>query len=224
MHSDFPLTLCDQIYCLENNKIKVLEKIRVPKMQENININKPREDWSFSKRGHFVLNLLIGSAVFTIVPLYFAPFQETLLLIDRSWLGLYSIIHGLAFAVCLEIFGRYEIDAISRKFIHFIFILFSATFSATLLILVIWLIEYSFIGRYVVVYIIFGSSFATFLFSLILSQIDSLKKTQVLLLVDDTSAKKIINKAKDLKIPFQWVFDCQSSNSIIISPLMKSFG
>ena len=25
-HSDFPLTLCDQIYCLENNKIKVLEK------------------------------------------------------------------------------------------------------------------------------------------------------------------------------------------------------
>ena len=182
-------------------------------MQENNRIHKPREDWSLDKRGQFVLNLLIGSVVFTVVPLNFAPFPETLLLIDRSWLVVYSMMHGLAFAVCLEVFGRYEIDASSRKFNHFLFILFSASLSATLLILVIWLIEYNFIGRYVVLYVIFGSSLLCFLLSLILSKIDSLKKTQVLMLVDDLSAEKIKIKAKALRIPFRWVSDRQSISS-----------
>jgi lipopolysaccharide/colanic/teichoic acid biosynthesis glycosyltransferase len=182
-------------------------------MQESKQIIKPREDWSFDKRGQFLLNLLIGAVVFAVVPLNFAPYPETLLLIERSWLVVYSIMHGLAFAVSLEVFGRYEIDAITRKFNHFLFILFSASLSATLLILVIWLIEYNFIGRYVVVYVIFGCSLLCFLLSLILSKIDSLKKTQVLLLVEDSSADRIRKKAKDLKIPFQWILSSQTSPS-----------
>ena len=180
---------------------------------ESKQIIKPREDWSFDKRGQFFLNLLIGAAVFTVVPLNFAPFTETLLLIERSWLVVYSMMHGLAFAVSLEVFGRYEIDAITRKFNHFLFILLSASLSATLLILVIWLIEYNFIGRYVVVYVIFGSSLICFLLSLILSKIDSLKNTQVLLLVEDSSADRIRKKAEDLKIPFQWILPSQTSLS-----------
>ena len=182
-------------------------------MQENKEIIKPREDWSLDKRGQFLLNLLIGAAVFAVVPLNFAPYPETLLLIERSWLVVYSMMHGLAFAVSLEVFGRYEIDAITRKFNHFLFILFSASLSATLLVLVIWLIEYNFIGRYVVVYVIIGCSFLCFLLSLILSKIDSLKKTQVLLLVDNSSADRIRNKAKELKIPFEWIFGTQSTSS-----------
>ncbi len=93
-------------------------------MQDNKDIVKLREDWSFDKRGQFLLNLLIGAAVFAVVPLNLAPFPETLLLIERSWLVVYSVIHGLAFAVSLEVFGRHEIDAITRKFNHFLFILF----------------------------------------------------------------------------------------------------
>ena len=182
-------------------------------MQETKQIIKPREDWSFDKRGQFLLNLLIGALVFALVPLNFAPYPETLLLIERSWLVIYSMMHGLAFAVSLEVFGRYEIDAITRKFNHFLFILFSASLSATLLILVIWLIEYNFIGRYVVVYVIIGCSLLCFLLSLILSKIDSLKKTQVLLLVEDSSADRIRKKAKDLKIPFQWIHSSQTSLS-----------
>ena len=74
-------------------------------MQESKQIIKPREDWSFDKRGQFLLNLLIGASVFAVVPLNFAPYPETLLLIERSWLVVYSIMHGLAFAVSLEVFG-----------------------------------------------------------------------------------------------------------------------
>ena len=182
-------------------------------MQENKEIFKPREDWSLGKRGQFLVNLLIGATVFAVVPLNFAPYPETLLLIERSWLVVYSMMHGLAFAVSLEVFGRYEIDAITRKVNHFLFILFSASLSATLLVLVIWLIEYNFIGRYVVAYVIIGCSFICFLFSLILSKIDSLKTTQVLLLVDNFSADRIRNRAKELKIPFEWIFGTQSNSS-----------
>ncbi len=65
-----------------------------------------------------------------------------------------------------------------------------------------------------VAYVIFGSSFLCFLLSFILAKIHSLKKTQVLLLVEDSSADKIRIKAKDLKIPFQWISPNQSSHSL----------
>ena len=106
----------------------------------------PSDDWSFDKRGYFIINLFVGSIVFYLVPLNFAHFTETLLLLETHWLLLYSIIHGLVFAVFLEVFGRYEIDAILQKASHFIFILSAASFSAIFLILIVWLFHYSFIG------------------------------------------------------------------------------
>ena len=166
-------------------------------MQENKEIIKPREDWSLDKRGQFLLNLLIGAAVFAVVPLNFAPYPETLLLIERSWLVVYSMMHGLAFAVSLEVFGRYEIDAITRKFNHFIFypvLRFSLCNSASLGNLVN---RVQLHWAYVVAYVVIGCSFLCFLLSLILSKIDSLKKTQVLLLVDNSSADRIRNKGRN---------------------------
>jgi len=172
--------------------------------KENLRVN---EDWTLEKRGQFILNLCIGALIFVFVPLQFAHFTETLLLIDRALLFGYAMAHGLIFAVCLEVFGRYEINASLSKFNHFLFILCSASLSAIILILVVWLIEYNFIGRYVVFYVILGSSLASFIFSLIFSRINSLKKTKVLLLVADSSAERIRKKAEDLNVPYQWIVD-----------------
>jgi len=174
-------------------------------VKKNKNINMPSDDWSFDKRGYFIINLFVGSIIFYLVPLNFAHFTETLLLLETHWLLLYSIIHGLVFAVFLEVFGRYEIDAILQKASHFIFILSAASFSAIFLILIVWLFHYSFIGRYVVLYVVFGSSGVSFALFVVLSKIDTTKKTQVLLLVPSLHSKKIRSRAKELKIPFNWI-------------------
>ena len=151
----------------------------------------PSDDWSFDKRGYFLINLFVGSIVFYLVPLNFAHFTETLLLIERSWLVVYSMMHGLVFAVLLEVFGRYEIDAILQKLTISLYPALRQFFSATFLNIVNLVNHYSFIGRYVVLYVVFGSSYMFFTV-FILSKIDTtLKNTQVLLLVEDSSAEKI---------------------------------
>ncbi len=164
-----------------------------------------REDWSLDKRGKFVLNCIIGSFLFAVLPINFAHFTETLLLIDKSWLVGYSLLHGLVFAISLEVFGRYEVDACNSGWSHLFFTLCSAGVSSTLLILIIWLIEYDFIGRYVIAYVTLGSTLLSFTFSVVLSRINSMKKTKVLLLVQDSFAERIEQKARELKIPFQWI-------------------
>ena len=143
------------------------------------------------KKHKCLSNFFFAFIVFYFVPVFCAPNTETLILINRSWLSFYALLYGLSFIVLLEIFGHFENDFPLNKFIYLFFIFLSSSGAAFFLILIVWLVEYQFIGRYVIAYSIGITVFFSFILFMFFQKISSALKTKVLLLVSLKNSEKI---------------------------------
>ena len=143
------------------------------------------------KKHKCLSNFLFAFIVFYFVPICFAPNTETLILINRSWLVIYALIYGLSFIVLLEVFGQFENNFQLNKLINLLFIFLPSLGAAIFLILIVWLVEYQFIGRYVIAYSIGITVFFSFILFMFFQKISSALKTKVLLLVSLKNSEKI---------------------------------
>ena len=143
------------------------------------------------KKHKCLSNFLFAFIVFYFVPICFAPNTETLILINRSWLVIYALIYGLSFIVLLEVFGQFENNFQLNKLINLLFIFLPSIGAAIFLILIVWLVEYQFIGRYVIAYSIGITVFFSFILFMFFQKISSALKTKVLLLVSLKNSEKI---------------------------------
>ena len=92
----------------------------------------------------------IASGVAFLVPSHFSPQSETLVQVGELPLILYSIGFGLAFLVFGEMLGLSE-RRIIRFSVRRLILYFLAAFLASLaLLLGVWVIEFSFVGRFAI--------------------------------------------------------------------------
>ena len=120
-----------------------------------------KSDWNL-QREQGSLKFLHCTGVAFLVLKYFSPQSETLVQVGELPLILYSIGFGLAFLVFGEMLGLSE-RRIIRFSVRRLILYFLAAFLASLaLLLGVWIIEFSFVGRFAILKIALSTGLASF--------------------------------------------------------------
>ena len=104
-------------------------------------------NWNLSKSTKVFTSLSISVLVAYLVPRYFSPIMETLMLVSKEKHFLYTICFGFSFLVFGEMTGVLDQNFKSLSFRHFLLFLLSSILASLALLLVVWIFEYKFIGR-----------------------------------------------------------------------------
>ena len=120
-----------------------------------------------SKRLKAFFCLITSSTIAWAVPITFAPPMEALLHVDRPILAGYVLWFGLSLAVLLEVVGAYEPKLIQAPLRQYVAFLLASIGAALSLLIIFWIIEYQFIGRYVIAYSALGAGTACYVLILV---------------------------------------------------------
>ena len=162
-------------------------------------------DSNLGKSCKLILDLIIAFAISIAVPVFFSPESETLSLVSQERLFLYALVFSLSYLFFGEVIGSRERNP--QFGIAGIFLLpgISSFFAVLPLLLSVWVVEYSFIGRFAVGKIIIcnalGSSLSLFCVNLFLST----HPTKCLLLLSSRRKKTIIDNIEKGSNIFRWV-------------------
>ena len=162
-------------------------------------------NWNFSKGPKLVVNALIALVVAYIIPEYFSPPTEMLSLISREKHILYAFCFSISFLVLGEIIGISDRRLMTLSFRHFILYLVSTLLAGVVLVLIVWLFEYNFIGRWAVLKISCFTALISFTFTALLSFFLKKYKNKVLLLVSEPKRKQIRKALSQREKAFEWV-------------------
>ena len=105
-------------------------------------------------------------AVVVIVPLFFSPISETLVLVTKEWMMIYSLSFSISFLLFGEILGLREQNFQIGLAKLFLLPLLSGFLVTLSLLLIVWAIEYSFIGRFAFVKILSLTATGSFVSSI----------------------------------------------------------
>jgi len=161
--------------------------------------------WNFNKGSKLVVNALIALVVVYIIPEHFSPPTEMLSLISREKHILYAFCFSISFLVLGEIIGISDRRLMTLSFRHFILYLVSTLLAGVVLVLIVWLFEYNFIGRWAVLKISCFTALISFTFTALLSLFLKKYKNKVLLLVSEPKRKQICKALSQREKAFEWV-------------------
>jgi exopolysaccharide biosynthesis polyprenyl glycosylphosphotransferase len=161
--------------------------------------------WNFNKGSKLVVNALIALVVVYIIPEHFSPPTEMLSLISREKQILYAFCFSISFLVLGEIIGISDRRLMTLSFRHFILYLVSTLLAGVVLVLIVWLFEYNFIGRWAVLKISCFTALISFTFTALLSFFLKKYKNKVLLLVSEPKRKQIRKALSQREKAFEWV-------------------
>lgn len=162
-------------------------------------------DWNLSKGTRVFANLVVAGLVAYVVPRYFSPTTETLLLVSVEKHLIYALWFGLSFLVSGEMFGIAERRLFNPSVGHFFLFLLSGFLASLSLLLVVWLIEYSFIGRFAILKIACFTGVGSFLFFVIFGRLARKSRTKTCLMVSDEFSQVIQSSLKEQADLFEWV-------------------
>jgi len=167
-------------------------------------------NWNLSKSAKVFTSLSISVLVAYLIPRYFSPIMETLVLVSKEKHFLYTICFGFSFLVFGEMTGVLDQNFKSLSFRHFLLFLLSSILASLVLLLVVWIFEYKFIGRYAILKIGFFAGFGNFLLFWFFNLLAQKNPLKILL---NTSLKNEEKLKKDFKnLPFE-IYSLQGENS-----------
>lgn len=162
-------------------------------------------DWNLSKGSKGLSNFVIASAVAFLVPLHFSPASETLAVVGQERLFLYSLFYGISFLVFGEMLGLSErrLNGFSLRQL----ILFGiAGFLASLVLLLgVWIIEFSFVGRFAILKIASATGLGSFFFLGLFNLLARQSRSRLYLLTSGETSLKIKNSLQDQVGIFKWI-------------------
>jgi lipopolysaccharide/colanic/teichoic acid biosynthesis glycosyltransferase len=161
-------------------------------------------NWNFSKGSKLVVNALIAFFVVYIVPVYFSPPTEMLSLISREKHILYAFCFSVSFLVLGEMIGISDRRLFKISIRHILLYFISALLASVVLVLIVWIFEYSFVGRWAIVKIILSTSFFTFGFTALLSLLIKKYRNKIVLLVSDSKQLQIRKALSQKEEAFEW--------------------
>ena len=162
-------------------------------------------DWNLSKGVRVSANLVVAVLVSYIVPRHFSPVTETLFAVSIEKHVLYSLWFGLSFLIFGEMVGITERRLLNPSTRHFFLLLLSGFLASLSLLLVVWLVEFSFVGRFVVLKIATFTGLGSFLFSLIFARLASHSRTRTFLMVPEELSKVIQSGLSEQASLFEWM-------------------
>ena len=162
-------------------------------------------DWNLSKGVRVSANLVVAVLVSYIVPRHFSPVTETLFAVSIEKHVLYSLWFGLSFLIFGEMVGITERRLLNPSTRHFFLLLVSGFLASLSLLLVVWLVEFSFVGRFVVLKIATFTGLGSFLFSLIFARLASHSRTRTFLMVPEELSKVIQSGLSEQATLFEWM-------------------
>jgi len=162
-------------------------------------------DWNLSKGVRVSANLVVAVLVSYLVPRHFSPVTETLFLVSIEKHALYSLWFGLSFLIFGEMVGIADRRLLNPSTRHFFLFLLSGFLASLSLLLVVWLVEFSFVGRFVVLKIATFTGLVSFLFSMIFARLASQSRTKTFLMVPEEVSKVIQSALNEQAGLFEWM-------------------
>lgn len=162
-------------------------------------------NWNFSKGSKLLVNALVALVVAYIIPVYFSPPTEMLSLISREKHFFYAFCFSVSFLVLGEIIGISDRRLFQLSMRHLILYFVSALLASIALVLIVWIFEYSFVGRWAILKITCYTSLFTFAFSALLSLLIKKYRNKVVLLVSESKRLQIRKALSQKEEAFEWV-------------------
>lgn len=154
---------------------------------------------SYSKFRQSIVYLTVACLVTWIVPHHFSHFSETLALVNSGKQILYTFWYGISFLIFGEMVGIYARKS-TRFTVRSLFIFLLASFLAGLsLIIIVWILEYDFVGRLAILKIASGTGVLCFLFFSLQNWYSRKNKVKCLLCLSRNSKKIIQNELKRIE-------------------------
>jgi exopolysaccharide biosynthesis polyprenyl glycosylphosphotransferase len=172
-------------------------------------------NWNFSKGSKLLVNFLIALVVAYIVPIYFSPSSEMLSLISREKHFLYALCFAVSFLVLGEMTGVSDRRLFKLSIRHLILYFVSALLASVVLVLIVWIFEYSFVGRLAILKITFCTSLLSFISTAFVSLLVSKYRNKVILFISKTKREQIRKALSHKEEAFEWVDPSLSSTSRI---------
>jgi exopolysaccharide biosynthesis polyprenyl glycosylphosphotransferase len=162
-------------------------------------------DSRLEKSCKLFIDFIIAVAVAIIVPLFFSPSSETLVLVTMEKTVIYSLFFGLSCLLFGEVFGLRE-QNFQIGFAKSFFLPLTSAFLASLaLLLLVWGVEYSFIGRFAFGKIFLVTALGSFLSNILINKFFSSHPTSCLLFLSSIRRNQIIEATKHSPHLFRWV-------------------
>ena len=162
-------------------------------------------DSSLEKSFKLFFNFLCAISSVLIIPLFFSPVSETLVLVSKERLIFYAIGYGLSFLFFGEVVGVRESNFQFGMGKSFLLPITSAALAVLALLLLVWVIEYSFIGRFAIVKILFSTGASSFILNILISKFFRGNPTTGLLLLSTECKRAILEGTKTQSQSFHWV-------------------
>ena len=156
-----------------------------------------KSDWNLSKGAWTLLDLVMASCSAALVPLYLSPDSETLRSVPTERLVMYAVFYGFAFWVAGEVLGVHEKRS-SRSWRFRVAVCTLAAVGACLgLLLMVWAIEYRFVGRFALAKIIGCSVAGVMIMRLAIEGMASRSRPKVLALLAEKTSKELAMALKE---------------------------
>ena len=122
------------------------------------------EHWNLSKVTKLVFCQLIAMGVCLVVTLYYSPASETLLLVNRERLLFYAATFGVFFLLAGEVSGLFVDQRRNGAWKRVFLTLVSSGLGVLGLIILVWTIEFDFVGRFAAFKMLSGVALLVYLF------------------------------------------------------------
>jgi len=109
---------------------------------------KKRDHWNLGKLAKLAVCQLIAMGVCLFVTLYHSPASETLLLVNRERLIFYAASFGVFFLLAGEVIGLFVDQRRSGALKRVLLALISSSLGVSCLNILVWIIEFDFVGRF----------------------------------------------------------------------------
>ena len=169
-----------------------------------------KSDWNLSKGSKALSSFVVASGIAFLVPTHFSPGSETLVQVGELWLILYSLGFGLSFLAFGEMIGLSERRIILFSVRRLILYFLTAFLASLVLLLGVWIIEFSFVGRFTILKIASSTGLANFFMFWLFNALARQSRTRIFLLASNEASAEIRSSLNEQTGIFDWVDSPQS--------------
>jgi exopolysaccharide biosynthesis polyprenyl glycosylphosphotransferase len=153
-------------------------------------IAKP-EHWNLSKVAKLAVCQLIAMGVCLFVTLYHSPTSETLLQVNRERLLFYAASFGVFFLLAGEVSGLFVDHRKSGVWKKIFLSLMSSGLSVFCLVILVWTVEFDFVGRFAALKMLGGLGLLAYIFLSLLGSLSQGNPWRTLVLASGERRKQI---------------------------------
>ena len=167
--------------------------------------------WNLSKVAKLSICQLIATFACLVVVLFYSPQSETLLKVSSGRLLIYSFFYGLFLLISGEVIGLFDNGHRSLIWKKLLLSFMGAALASFFLILIVWIIDYQFVGRFVVSKIFIVTGIFVFLFLFSIDRLNRRNPWRVLVYLPEFDSVKFEASFNQINTEITWLYPTSDS-------------